>query len=35
MSQNISFLSVFDRFRPCERVRKHAFAGRNTQQLGL
>ena len=21
----------FDRFRPCERMRKHAFAGRNTQ----
>ena len=28
-----SFLNVFDRFRPCERMRKHAFAGRNTQQL--
>ena len=23
---------VFDHFRPCERMRKHAFAGRNTQQ---
>ena len=23
---------VFDRFRPCERMRKHVFAGRKTQQ---
>ena len=27
-----SFSSVFDRFRPFERMRKHAFAGPNTQQ---
>ena len=27
-----SFSYVFDRFRPCERLRKHAFAGQNTQQ---
>ena len=27
-----SFYNDFDRFRPCERMRKHAFAGRNTQQ---
>ena len=26
-----SFYNDFDRFRPCERMRKHAFAGRNTQ----
>ena len=26
-----SFSSVFDCFRPCERMRKHGFAGRNTQ----
>ena len=25
-------MNDFDRFRPCERMRKHAFAGRNTQQ---
>ena len=24
---------VFDRFQPCEHMRKHAFAGRNTQQI--
>ena len=23
----------FDRFRPCEHMRKHAFAGGNTQQV--
>ena len=27
------FLNVFDRFRPSEIMRKHAFAGRNTQHL--
>ena len=27
-------LNVFHRFRPCERMRKHVFAGRNTQQQG-
>ena len=26
------FLNVFHRFRPCECMRKHAFAGQNTQQ---
>ena len=26
-------LNVFYRFRPCERMRKHDFAGRNTQHL--
>ena len=26
------FLNVFDHFRPCEHMRKHAFAGWNTQQ---
>ena len=25
-----SFSYIFDRFRPCKRMRKHAFAGRNT-----
>ena len=30
-----SFSSVFDCFRPCERVRKHVFAGWNTQQIGF
>ena len=30
-----SFLNVFDRFWPCERMRKHAFAGRNTQQATI
>ena len=29
----ISFSNVFHRFQPCERMRKHAFAGPNTQQL--
>ena len=29
-----SFLSVFYHFQPCERVRKHAFAGPNTQFTG-
>ena len=28
-----SFSNVFHRFRPCQRMRKHAFAGRNTQQV--
>ena len=28
-----SFLNVFDCFRPCERMRKHAFAGRIIQQI--
>ena len=28
-----SFLNVFDHFRPCECMRKHVFAGRNTQQV--
>ena len=32
MSMFYSFLSVFDRFRLCECMSKHAFAGRNTQQ---
>ena len=27
------FLKVFHRFQPCERMRKHAFAGRNTQHV--
>ena len=27
------FLNVFDRFRPCKRMRKHALACRNTQQM--
>ena len=27
-----SFSNVFDHFRPCKRMRKHGFAGRNTQQ---
>ena len=27
-----SFYNDFNRFRPCERMRKHAFSGRNTQQ---
>ena len=31
--KNYSFSSVFDHFRPCELMRKHAFAGRNTQQV--
>ena len=26
-----SFSSVFDPFRPCKHMRKHAFAGENTQ----
>ena len=30
-----SFSNVFHHFRPCERMRKHAFAGRNTQHLLL
>ena len=30
-----SFYYVFDRFRPCEHIRKHAFAGRNTQHSKL
>ena len=30
-----SFLNDFDRFRPCERMRKHALAGQNTQHLFL
>ena len=30
-----SFSTVFDCFRPCERVRKHVFAGWNTQQIGF
>ena len=29
------FLSVFDRFRPCECMRKHAFTGRNTQHTSV
>ena len=29
------FSSVFHCFRPCKRVRKYAFAGRNTQQLAV
>ena len=28
-----SFWSVFNRFQPCKRMRKHALAGRNTQQI--
>ena len=28
-----SFLSVFNRFWPCKHMRKHAFAGRNTQHV--
>ena len=28
-----SFLKVFDCFQPCERMRKHAFVGRNTQHI--
>ena len=28
-----SFLNVFDRFRPCEPMRKHVFAGQNTQHM--
>ena len=28
-----SFLNVCDHFRPCECMHKHAFAGRNTQQV--
>ena len=31
MNKTKSFLNVFYRFQPCERMRKHAFAGRNTQ----
>ena len=31
--QNYSFLNVFDYFRPCERMRKHAFAGRNIHNM--
>ena len=30
-----SFLNVFCRFQPCERMRKHTFAGQNTQHLSL
>ena len=30
-----SFSNVFDRFRPCERMREHAFAGQNTQHLSI
>ena len=26
-------MNDFDRFRPCERMRKHAFADRNTQHM--
>ena len=29
----IQKVCVFHCFRPCERMRKHAFAGQNTQQL--
>ena len=29
-----SFSYVYDCFKPCERMRKHAFAGRNAQQRG-
>ena len=29
------FLKVFHRFQPYERMRNHAFAGRNTQQLSV
>ena len=28
-----SFSSVYDCFQPCECMRKHAFSGRNTQQM--
>ena len=28
-----SFSYDFDRFRPCDCMRKHAFVGRNTQQI--
>ena len=30
-----SFSNVFDRFRPCKCMPKHAFAGWNTQKIGL
>ena len=30
-----SFLNVFQCFRPCECMRKHALTGRNTQQIDL
>ena len=30
-----SFYNDFDCFRPCEGMRKHAFAGRNTQHTML
>ena len=36
MKKNVLFSSfsyVFDRFQPCERMRKHAFADQNTQQV--
>ena len=33
MNKTKSFLNVFYRFQPCERMRKHAFAGRNTQHI--
>ena len=29
------FYSVFYHFQPCKRMRKHAFAGQNTQQTKL
>ena len=28
----IALIQFFDHFRPCKRMRRHAFAGRNTQQ---
>ena len=31
--ERLHITNVFDRFRPCERMRKHAFAGQNTQQV--
>ena len=33
-SKIIKLLRIFHCFRSCERMRKHVFAGQNTQQSG-